>query len=528
MRRDTAEGLAALCDFFETAAGGCVCAIFPIDPNGPSFRDIIAPSLAVSFVAAVEGQTLCVDASPCGAAVLLREQIVVRDIATDQRWKSSGCSQHLLAYGLRSVWMTPITSQDGRVLGTFGVYRNAPALPTSHEGKLIAQVTNMASIALDRERREAELRRSQTFLAQAQRLTQTGSFWWKASTGEVVWSEENYRIMEYPVTMTPTVEMAMNRCHPDDMAMVQAKLEAVVRDGGSADFEHRLLMPDGAVKHVRLLFQNVAFATDDPEFVGAATDITALKQTEETLSTLRSELAHVARFTSLGALTASIAHEVNQPLSGIVMNASTCMSMLASDTPNLDGARETARRMIRDGNRASEVITRLRALFLKKPPAREPVDLNEAITEVIALSRSDLQRSRATIRLELDDALPRVPGDRVQLQQVILNLLRNAAEAMSDVHERSREVVIRTLSDDNEAVRISVRDCGVGFAAKSTERLFDAFYTTKPDGMGIGLSVSRSIVESHGGRLLATPNDDAGMTFSLSLPTSFGETALSG
>jgi len=198
----------------------------------------------------------------------------------------------------------------------------------------------------------------------------------------------------------------------------------------------------------------------------------------------------------VSALTASIAHEVNQPLSGIVTNASTCLRMLAADPPNVEGARETARRTIRDGNRASEVIARLRALFTKKEPAAESVDLNEATREVIALSLSELQRNRVVVRAELTDDLPRVMGDRVQLQQVILNLLLNGSDAMRGV-DRPRELMISTGPDGDDRVRLVVQDAGVGFTPDGADKLFDAFYTTKDGGMGIGLSVSRSIIDSH-------------------------------
>jgi signal transduction histidine kinase len=239
---------------------------------------------------------------------------------------------------------------------------------------------------------------------------------------------------------------------------------------------------------------------------------------EERLAKARSELAHVARATSLGVLTASIAHEVNQPLSGIITNAGTCLRMLAADPPNVDGARETARRTIRDGNRASEVITRLRSLFSKKSVTPQSIDLNEATREVIALSLSELQKDHVILRPELADDLPLVTGDRVQLQQVILNLLRNATDAMSAIDDRPRDLLIRTESDNDDRVLLSVTDVGVGFEPQAADKLFEAFYTTKNEGMGIGLSVSRSIIERHHGRLWATPNNGPGVTFSFSIP----------
>ncbi|MGO9086035.1 MAG: PAS domain S-box protein [Candidatus Sulfotelmatobacter sp.] len=248
-------------------------------------------------------------------------------------------------------------------------------------------------------------------------------------------------------------------------------------------------------------------------------DITESRRVEEALNKARSELAHVSRVTSLGALTASIAHEVNQPLSGIITNASTCLRMLATDPPQVEGARETARRTIRDGNRMSEVITRLRALFSKKEPTTESVNLNDAVLDVIALTIVELQKNRVMLRPELAEDLPLVTGDRVQLQQVILNLLRNGSDAMSTVEDRPRQLVIRTERDEADRVRLTVQDAGVGFDPQAADRLFEAFYTTKGDGMGIGLSVSRSIIESHHGRLWATLNNDGpGAAFSFSIP----------
>jgi C4-dicarboxylate-specific signal transduction histidine kinase len=247
--------------------------------------------------------------------------------------------------------------------------------------------------------------------------------------------------------------------------------------------------------------------------------VTHRRHTEEALAKLRAELARAARVASLGVLTAAIAHEVNQPLAGIVTNASTCRRMLAVDPPDVEGARETARRTIRDAERASEVVKRLRALFRKKGATSESLDLNEAAREVVALSLSELERNKVIVRTELAGELPRVQGDRVQLQQVILNLLLNASDAMSGVDDRPRQLVIRTERDEEDRVRLSMRDTGVGFAPHGVDRLFDAFYTTKSSGMGIGLSVSRSIIESHKGRLWATPNEGPGVTFSFSIPS---------
>jgi PAS domain S-box-containing protein len=258
-----------------------------------------------------------------------------------------------------------------------------------------------------------------------------------------------------------------------------------------------------------------------PRFIMALSeDVTEQHEAKAALDKARSDLAHVARISTLNALTASIAHELNQPLSGVITNASTCTRMLAADPPNVEGARETARRTIRDGNRASEVVTRLRALFTKKETATESVDLNDATREVIALSSGELERNRVIVRTDLAGDLPLVTGDRVQLQQVILNLLRNASDAMSTIDDRPRELVIKTERNESDGVRLSVKDAGVGIDPQIEAKLFEAFHTTKDDGMGIGLFVSRSIMERHQGRLWAIRNQGLGATFILAIPCS--------
>ena len=247
-------------------------------------------------------------------------------------------------------------------------------------------------------------------------------------------------------------------------------------------------------------------------------DISDRKAAEESLQLTQTRLARAAELATAAELSVSIAHEVNQPLSGIITNASTCLRMLAGEAPNIEGARETARRTIRDGNRAAEVITRLRALYGKKAAAVEAVDLNDATREVIALSLSDLQKGHVIVRTEFDADLPLVKGDRVQFQQVILNLIRNASDAMSGVTDRPRTLLVRTEPDEGDLVRLAVRDAGGGLDPQAADRLFESFYTTKSNGMGIGLSVSRSIIESHHGRIWGEPNEGPGATFSFSVP----------
>jgi PAS domain S-box-containing protein len=254
-------------------------------------------------------------------------------------------------------------------------------------------------------------------------------------------------------------------------------------------------------------------------------DITVTRQLqaeERRFHDIQLELAHANRIATLGQLSASIAHELNQPLAGITLNCGTCLRMLTAESPDLLGAREAVQRTMRDATRASDVLARLRALFAKRGVSAEAVDLNEAIREVIGLSLGELRTSRVIMRTELTDDLPPVTGDRVQLQQVILNLLLNAVEAMRELHDRPRELVIRTAREAGDEVWVSVRDSGIGFDPLAAGRLFDPFYTTKPEGMGMGLSVCRAILESHQGRLWAAPNEGPGATFAFSLPSQTG------
>ena len=369
----------------------------------------------------------------------------------------------------------------------------------------------------DSKRAEEKIEQAYLRLAEAQRVSKTGSFITDLVADDHNWSEETFRIFEFDPKIKVTVQMIRDMVHPDDLLSFDTVIAQGMK-GIDVDFVFRIITPRGAVKHIRGMAHVLSQTEGHPLFIGALQDVTDSKVVEDTLNKARSELAHVTRVTSLGVLTASIAHEINQPLAGIVTNANTCLRMLAADSPNFEGARETAKRIIRDVNRASELITRLRALFARKSVTTEPVDLTEATREVLALSLNELQRNRVVVRTDFTDDPPLVLGDRIQLQQVIANLLRNASEAMNTVDDRPRLLCIAIRPHPDDQVCLSVADAGVGLDSEGMDRLFQPFYTTKTEGMGIGLSVSRSIIESHQGRLWATPNEGPGATFSFSIP----------
>jgi PAS domain S-box-containing protein len=643
----------------------------------PSEQDRLVLHVAANQVAGVLSEVLRLGLDASGAAVKAHNRIV--DAIPVMAWSTlpDGTADffngHFLSYlgvtteqasgwgwaaalhpddaeSLKAVWIEMLASgrageAEARLRRWDGEYRwfLFRANPLFADDASIARWYGTNTDIDDRKRAEEGLRRSAAFLAQGQRLTETGSVWWRPATEEIVWSDEAYRVAGYPTTQIPTVDLMLGRCDPEDLPQVSSLVMRAMQDGEDMELEHRLLMPDGKVKYVYVVLQNIGSDPSDPEFIGAVSDITDRKIAEERLrrsevllaegqrisrtgtfswkvdtdeitfskelnrifgfepetvvdfnkitervfeedlpllakkmadvrqggdnpdyeirlfvggqvkhvrvvgrivrlfddttecvgaiqdvsaqrvaelarDKLRTELAQVARVMSLGRMAASIAHEVNQPLSGIITNANTSLRMLSATPPNIQGAIETARRTIRDANRAAEVIARLRRLFKRGVTVVEPVDLNEAAREVISLLSNDMQRGRISVDVELSAALPLVAGDRVQLQQVIMNFLRNSIDAMAGVSPGSRNIAVRTAPVGTKEVHLTVEDTGAGLGTTDIARLFDEFHTTKLDGTGIGLSVSRSIIEGHGGAIWAERNPAGGAIFGFSLP----------
>jgi predicted ATPase/signal transduction histidine kinase len=444
-----------------------------------------------------------------------RERMVLDDAAADGLDPQDS---YMRSNNPRSVLCVPIF-RETRLIGALYLENNlTPGAFTSDRVAVLDFLGSQAAIWLENSRLYSDLQRSEAWLREAQHLSSTGSWYWRVDRDLVDVSAETCRIYELDPGKPVTVGMITERIHSDDLVSFEDMMDLGPGSSNDFDFMYRAKMPDGTVKHLHLVAHRWRGADGQVEYIGAIQDVTQRYLAEEALGKARSELAHVTRVTTLGALTASIAHEVSQPLAGIVTNASTGLRMLTADPPNIEGALETVRRTVRDGNRASAVITRLRALFGNKHSVREPVDLNDAAHEVVALSWNELQSGGVLPRLELAADLPPVIADRVQLQQVILNLILNASDAMRDVTDRARQLVVLTEVDGSDSVRLSVRDAGVGIDPRDADKMFDAFYTTKSGGMGMGLSVSRSIIESHRGSLSVKSNDGPGATFSFSLP----------
>jgi PAS domain S-box-containing protein len=369
-------------------------------------------------------------------------------------------------------------------------------------------------------RAEEALRQSESYLAEGQRLTHTGSWVWQVAGREALHlSEEWFRIYGFdPEEGMPSWEKRLQRIHPQDRAVWQRALDRAIAEKSNYELEFRILLPDGAVKHLHTVGHPVLNASGDVvQFVGSSTDITERKRAEEALRQAQADLAHVSRVTTMGELTASLAHEVNQPIAAAVTNANTCLRWLAGDTPNVEEARDAAIRIVEGGTRAAEIISRIRLLFKKGTSDRELVDLNQVIQEILGLLHSEITRHSVLVREELASDLPQVMGDRVQLQQVMMNLIMNSIDAMKDV-DGTRALAIRSQQAENEQVMVSVSDTGVGLPPEA-DRMFDAFFTTKLHGTGMGLAISRSIIESHGGRLRGAANPPRGATLSFTLPT---------
>ncbi|MGY4184870.1 PAS domain-containing sensor histidine kinase [Bradyrhizobium sp. USDA 4459] len=505
-------------------------------------------------------------------------------------------------------------------------------------------------------RKEAEnaLRQSEAYLAQAQELSHTGSFGWRAATGEITWSKETYRIFQCDESSKPKIPVMLQRIHPEDRLAVQRITGRAAREGKDYDHEYRLLMPDGSIKYVGAVARATRDSAGHVEFVGSVSDITATKeaerrlreseqrfrdyaetasdwfwetgpdhrvtvisehtdsvampagligltrwdiapdadlepekwrqhraaldahlpfrdlvyrsrdrngqpiyvrtsgkpffdadgaflgyrgvctditaairadQAEEALRKAEAELAHVTRVTTLGELTASIAHEINQPLAAVIANADACLTWLQRSPPDFKAARRSVEWIIEDGTRASDVIRHVRALAKRTDIEMVPLDANTVVREAVALVQREMASHAVSVRMELSSVLPKIFGDRIQLQQVLINLIVNGIEAMEGVDDRPRELAIRSAADDDEAVLLSVADCGAGISEQTMDRLFTPFFTTKSCGLGMGLSICRSIIEAHGGRLSAAPNQERGATFRITLPRHREETS---
>ena len=372
---------------------------------------------------------------------------------------------------------------------------------------------------IERKRAEENLRRSEEFLIEGQRLSHTGSWAWRVSSGDLTFSRETFQILGFdPEQPAPSFQAALERFHPDDRAFMDSVLDAAIRERRNYEFEARLAMPDGSAKQVHSVGHIALDESGKTEFIGTLMDVTERRRAEVSLQMAQAQLAHIARVTTMGELAASIAHEINQPLAAVVTNGNACLRWMGAAPPNLEEARAAVTRIVKEGARASEVIGRIRGMMKKSRPQMSTLDVNELIQEVLTLTRNQIVQHGVSARTELAEGLTAVKGDAVQLQQVVLNLVMNGIEATSARSEGPREIVLKSETQEPDRIVISVSDSGVGIDPANADQIFNPFFTNKPGGMGMGLAISRSIVEAHGGKLWAESNGVAGATFHFSLP----------
>jgi PAS domain S-box-containing protein len=511
-----AETLEGLVRVVECQFTGLLCSVLLLDEDGQHVRHGAAPSLPKPYVDAINGLPIGPKAGSCGTAMYRGQPVIVTDILEDPLWEPyRGVVE---PHGLRACWSTPILAHSGKVLGSFAMYYREPRSPTPAEKRALDMATHLAGIAIERKLTHEQLHRSEAYLAEAQRLSQTGS-WAFNSRGPVYWSEENYQIWGFdPEQGLPSREATMQRIHPDDRDRVLEYVLKAIREKTDYAVEFRLVLPDGTVKHVNGLGHPVFDGKGNlVEVIGTLVDVTERRRADEERERLRqleADLAHINRVSMMGELAASLAHELKQPISAVSMNASTCMRWLRRDPPDTEEARETALMIVEDVTRAAAIIDRVRSLYSRSTPNAELLDLNEIIREMIVLLQDRAIVNSVSIRTSLDALLPKICADRVQVQQVLMNLMLNGIEAMG----MGGELTISSTTDEHGQALISVSDQGVGLPAKDPDRIFQTFYTTKTEGSGMGLSISRRIIESHGGRLWATSNRERGATFHFTLP----------
>jgi PAS domain S-box-containing protein len=506
--------LDALCRLVEEQAPGVLASVLLLD--GDRLRHGAAPSLPKAYTDAIDGAVIGPTAGSCGTAAYRAQQVIVSDIATDPLW--AAYREVALPHSLRACWSTPIFSTNGDVIGTFAMYSREPRSPSQREQHVVGQITHLAGIAIQRKLDEDKLRDSEDQWRAVFENNPIMSFVVDAAGTVVSVNPSGAEQLSYTVGELIGRSM-LDLFHEADREAVQTHVAACFEPLGHArSWELRKVRKDGTIIYSRETARAIRRTGREPVVLVVCEDITERKRAEDALHRAQAELAHVTRLTTLGELAASIAHEVNQPLAAIVADANASLNWLAAAEPELERVRETLAAIATDGHRAADVIQRIRQLATKTEPRKARLDVNDVVRDVAALVRAEVVRFEIALALDLAPAFPPVVGDRVQLQQVVLNLVMNAIEAMASVTSRPRTLVIRSERHEGDMVRLAVHDTGVGIAASDVDRVFGAFFTTKPAGMGMGLSISRSIIEAHGGRLWAAANEPHGAIFQFSLP----------
>ncbi|MBO9127959.1 MULTISPECIES: PAS domain-containing protein [unclassified Rhizobium] len=494
------------------------------DEEGRTLQPGGGHKLPEGFSEAVCGIPVGPEFGSCGTAAFRQEPVWVDNVDTDPRWD---CARDLVErFGFKACWSTPIMSGRGSVFGTIAVYSNTPRSVGDRERQAIDRFTQLASFVLERKLSEDALKKSEAMLAEGQRISRTGSWAWNVSTDKLEWSEEHGNIFGYHVSeVGGTIDDMLARMRPEEAAIVKNSMKEAVAEKRDFQFEYQATLPDGNIIQLLSTGRAVIGASGDVTgYVGTTMDITERKRVESELlrsaahlREVQAELEHVARATTMGELAASIAHEVNQPLTGIVASGGAALRWLSKATPDVIKARESLKNVIDDGRRASEIVTRIRKMFRKEMASVEPIAIAELVGDVVSLTRGELQKNKVALKLEIPDDTPAVPVDRVQLQQVFVNLILNALEAMSGIADTDRTLNIDVASD-GEFMTVGLTDNGPGVSLNRAENIFRPFETSKVNGMGMGLSICRTIIESHGGQMRLARAGVPGCRIEFTLP----------
>ena len=501
----------------EAQADGMVCSILLLSADGIHIRHGAAPGLPNEYVKAVNGAPIGPRNGSCGTAMFLRKPIVVTDVLADPLWSDYRELAQLL--GLRACWSTPILSPQGDVLGSFAMYRKETRGPRPEERRLTEVATHISGIAIERQRAQEALREREARINLAAESADL-AFWVIYPERNTAWMSDKGRVIYgFDSKLPLTRDLICSRVHSEERAAVHAAFDRACALHGIFESEHRLVLPYGKTRWV--IARGRCLEDEDGglvKLIGVTIDVTAQKQSELQLQVQREEMAHLNRVSLMGEMTASVAHELNQPLTAIANNAAAARRFL--ERGNIDPAllRQLLQDMVDDSQRASEVIRGIRSLVRKEKSVRSLLNLNAVIADTVRLVGSDVALRDSVISTEMDHNLPQVEAAHVQIQQVLLNLVMNALDAVEHLPPSERRIIISTRSLKGESAEVSVRDFGAGLPKDRPERVFEHFFSTKEAGMGMGLTIVRSIIVSHGGTIDAENAPDRGARFFFRLP----------
>jgi signal transduction histidine kinase len=505
----------------EAQADGMHCSILVLHADGKRVQHGAAPSLPAAYVKAVNGAPIGPRNGSCGTAMFLKRPVVVTDVMTDPLWADYRKLAEIC--GLRSCWSTPILSAQHDVLGSFAMYRQETRGPNAEEKRLAAIATHITGIAIERKRAEEALRERDARINLAAESADL-AFWVLYPEGDAWMSDKGRRIYGFDSNLPLTCELILSRVHPDERAAVKAEYDRACALHGAFETEHRLLLPYGKTRWVIMRGRCLQDEHGNLlETIGVTLDVSAQKQAALQVQVQREEMAHRNRVALMGEMTASFAHELNQPLTAIANNASAARRFLEHGNTDPELLRQLLQDMVADSQRAGEVIRGIRSLVRKEPSVHTLVNLNSVITDTVRLVSSDVLNRESVVTTELDPHLPQVQAALVQIQQVLLNLIINALDAVEQLPPAERRIIISTRSDKGDVAEVSVRDFGMGLPKDRPDKVFDHFFSTKQKGMGMGLTIVRSIIEAHGGTITAENAPDRGARMVVRLPVAHGQ-----